>query len=202
MVKRLGLKPESKAMSPDDGLRRPLSRRQVYSDLTKPSPTTHGTAAISISRPLTTVDSPTSSSENHERNPVGSVLRMNTDFRILPAVVYPAGSSQVMDAGMSGQYRMKTSLRSIAPFANGTGENTSGVIFVDIRDLYRSVPSQPQKILHREYHDAARHIYSNLLTIRDYNRMSRMEYAKAWLTSPFSFIVTEPATKEQEIWAV
>lgn len=132
-----------------------------------------------------------------------SVLRMNATFPyILPAVSLPSEPMiQVMDAGIRDNTGMKTSLRFLHTFRKWIEENTSGVIFVDIRDSHKERPieEQPRKTFIENITTPLGNIYGNLLTIQDYNQDESYEYAKAWLTSPFDFIIFELPTKEQEI---
>ena len=116
-----------------------------------------------------------------------SVLRMNATFPyILPAVSLPSEPMiQVMDAGIRDNTGMKTSLRFLHTFRKWIEENTSGVIFVDIRDSHKERPieEQPRKTFIENITTPLGNIYGNLLTIQDYNQDESYEYAKAWLTS-------------------
>jgi len=132
-----------------------------------------------------------------------SVLRMNATFPyILPAVTLPSQPMiNVMDAGIRDNTGLKTSLKFLYIFRQWIEENTSGVIFVDIRDSHKSRPveEKPRMSFLENFITPLGNIYGNLLTIQDYNQDESYEYAKSWFTSPFDFVIFELPTKEQDI---
>ncbi len=132
-----------------------------------------------------------------------SVLRMNATFPyILPAVSLPSEPQiHVMDAGIRDNTGLKSSLRFLYIFKDWIEENTSGVIFVDIRDSHKSRPieNKPRKKLIENIITPLGNIYGNLLTIQDYNQDEAYEYAKGWFNGKFNFIKFELPTKEQDI---
>ena len=132
-----------------------------------------------------------------------SVLRMNATFPyILPAVSLPSVPLiHVMDAGIRDNTGLKTSLRFLYIFKDWIEENTSGVIFVDIRDSHKDRPieDKPRMTLLENIITPLGNIYGNLLTIQDYNQDEEYEYAKGWFKGKFDFIKFELPTKEQDI---
>ncbi|REJ83517.1 MAG: patatin-like phospholipase family protein [Bacteroidetes bacterium] len=132
-----------------------------------------------------------------------SVLRMNATFPyILPAVSLPSSPTiQVMDAGIRDNTGLKTTLKFLHTFRHWIEENTSGVVFVDIRDSKKSRPveEKPKMSILENIITPLGNIYGNLLTIQDYNQDEAYEYAKSWLNAPFDFIIFELPTKEQDI---
>lgn len=132
-----------------------------------------------------------------------SVLRMNATFPyILPAVTLPSQPMiNVMDAGIRDNTGLKTSLKFLYIFRQWIEENTSGVIFVDIRDSHKSRPveEKPRMSFLENFITPLGNIYGNLLTIQDYNQDESYEYAKSWFTAPFDFVIFELPTKEQDI---
>lgn len=143
------------------------------------------------------------SKQNSENVRFTSVLRMNATFPyILPAVTLPSEPSiHVMDAGIRDNTGLKTSLRFLFTFRKWIEENTSGVIFVDIRDSHKARPieKKPQMTILENVITPLGNIYGNLLTIQDYNQDESYEYAKGWFGSKFDFIKFELPTKEQDI---
>lgn len=132
-----------------------------------------------------------------------SLLRMNATFPyILPAVSLPTNpETKVMDAGMRDVTGLKTSLIFVHVFRDWIAKNTSGVIFVDIRDSNKSRPLEKKE---REGFlgnivTPLGNIYKNLLTIQDYNQDEAYEYAKSWANFPFDHVLFELPTREQEI---
>lgn len=132
-----------------------------------------------------------------------SVLRMNATFPyILPPVSLPSDPvTFVMDAGIRDNTGLKTSLRFLYVFRKWIEENTSGVIFVDVRDSHKARPieNKPQQTLIQNFTAPLGNIYNNLLTIQDYNQDEAYEYAKGWFNGQFDFIKFELPTKEQDI---
>lgn len=132
-----------------------------------------------------------------------SVLRMNATFPyILPAVTLPSHPQiQVMDAGIRDNTGLKTSLKFLYVFRKWIEENTSGVIFVDVRDSHKARPieEKPRMTFLENIITPLGNIYGNLLTIQDYNQDEAYEYAKSWFHSPFDFVIFELPTKEQDI---
>ena len=132
-----------------------------------------------------------------------SVLRMNATFPyILPAVTLPSHPQiQVMDAGIRDNTGLKTSLKFLYVFRKWIEENTSGVIFVDVRDSHKARPieEKPRMTFLENIITPLGNIYGNLLTIQDYNQDEAYEYAKSWFHAPFDFVIFELPTKEQDI---
>ncbi len=132
-----------------------------------------------------------------------SVLRMNATFPyILPAVSLPSEPMiHVMDAGIRDNTGLKTSLRFLYVYKDWIEQNTSGVIFVDIRDSHKDRPieKRPRRKLIENIITPLGNIYGNLLTIQDYNQDEAYEYAKGWFKGKFDFIKFELPTKEQDI---
>lgn len=132
-----------------------------------------------------------------------SVLRMNATFPyILPAVTLPSQPMiNVMDAGIRDNTGLKTSLKFLYVFRKWIEENTSGVVFVDIRDSHKARPveEKPRMSFLENFITPLGNIYGNLLTIQDYNQDESYEYAKSWFTAPFDFVIFELPTKEQDI---
>lgn len=132
-----------------------------------------------------------------------TLLRMSATFPyILPAVSLPTEPEiKVMDAGIRDVTGLKTSLKFLSVFSDWIEKNTSGVIFVDIRDSHKERPIEntgPPTLL-ENFATPLGNIYKNLLTIQDYNQDEGYEYAKRWVNVPFDFVLFELPTKEQDI---
>lgn len=132
-----------------------------------------------------------------------SLLRMNATFPyILPAVSLPTSPTvKVMDAGIRDVTGLKTSLRFAHVFREWIEKNTSGVIFVDIRDSHKDRPIENNgtSTFLESVATPLGNIYKNLLTIQDFNQDETFEYAKSWLDVPFDHVLFELPTKEQDI---
>jgi hypothetical protein len=141
--------------------------------------------------------------QNADKVRYTSVLRMNATFPyILPAVSLPSEPPiHVMDAGIRDNTGLKTSLKFLYIFRDWIEKNTSGVIFVDIRDSHKARPiekRQPVTFVENIITPLG-NIYGNLLTIQDYNQDEAYEYAKGWFNGRFDFVKFELPTKEQDI---
>ncbi len=132
-----------------------------------------------------------------------SLLRMNATFPyILPAVTLPTEPAiKVMDAGIRDVTGLKTSLKFLYVYREWIEKNTSGVVFVDIRDSHkeRVIDDSGQPSFLENLATPLGNIYKNLLTIQDYNQDENYEYAKSWMKAPFDFVLFELPTKEQDI---
>jgi len=132
-----------------------------------------------------------------------SVLRMSATFPyILPAVSMPTNPPiHIMDAGIRDNTGLKTSLRYMYVFQKWIRENTSGVVFIDIRDSHKERPVEEKRrmTILENLVTPLGNIYGNFLTIQDYNMDEAFLYAQAWFRGNLDFITLELPTKEQEI---
>jgi hypothetical protein len=132
-----------------------------------------------------------------------SVLRMNATFPyILPSVNLPSEPGvQIMDAGIRDYSGLKTSLRFLYTFREWIAENTSGVVFVDIRDSHRTRPMEanPHHSFLENLVNPMGNIYRNLLTTQDYNTDENFQYARSWFKGQLDLISFELPTKEEDI---
>ncbi len=132
-----------------------------------------------------------------------SVLRMNATFPyILPSVNLPSEPGvQIMDAGIRDYSGLKTSLRFLYTFREWIAENTSGVVFIDIRDSHRTRPMEanPHHSFLENLVNPMGNIYLNLLTTQDYNIDENFQYARSWFKGQLDLISFELPTKEEDI---
>jgi hypothetical protein len=132
-----------------------------------------------------------------------SVLRMSATFPyILPSVNMPSEPGvQIMDAGIRDYSGLKTSLRFLFTFREWIAANTSGVVFVDIRDSHRARPMEAKT--HQSFLDhivnPLGNVYRNLLTTQDYNTDENFQYARSWYKGTLDYISFELPTKEEDI---
>jgi hypothetical protein len=132
-----------------------------------------------------------------------SVLRMSATFPyILPSVNLPSEPGiQIMDAGIRDYSGLKTSLRFLYAFRDWIAENTSGVVFIDIRDSHRTRPmeAKPHHSFLENIVNPLGNIYGNLLTTQDYNTDENFQYARSWFKGRLDLISFELPTKEEDI---
>jgi hypothetical protein len=132
-----------------------------------------------------------------------SVLRMSATFPyILPSVNMPSEPGvQIMDAGIRDYSGLKTSLRFLYTFRDWIAANTSGVVFVDIRDSHRTRPMETNP--HHSFLDnivnPLGNVYRNLLTTQDFNTDENFQYARSWFKGKLDYISFELPTKEEDI---
>ncbi len=131
-----------------------------------------------------------------------SVLRMNATFPyILPSVSLPTKPvMDVMDAGVRDNFGLKTSIKFLYVFREWIAKNTSGVIFLQIRDTYKQSPiaeSEERGLLHSIFTPLGT-IYSNYMKFQDYSLDESMQYSSAWFDNKIDWITLQlPYSKEQ-----
>ncbi len=113
-----------------------------------------------------------------------SVLRMSATFPyITPFVALPSEPViEVLDAGGRDNYGMETSIRFLFVFKKWIEENTSGVVFVQIRDRHKERPIEknPNKTLIQSFTAPINSLYGNMFQVQDYNQNELIRYANSW----------------------
>lgn len=113
-----------------------------------------------------------------------SALRMSATFPyITPNVELPSDPPmEIMDAGLSDNYGIKDAVNFLFVFRNWIKENTSGVVFLVIRDSEKDIevekkeePSIIQKIT-----TPIGSLYNNWDFLQDFNNDNFMDQAQAW----------------------
>jgi hypothetical protein len=121
-----------------------------------------------------------------------SILRMNATFPyIMPAASMPTiPPIEVMDAGIRDNYGVLNSVRFIYEFREWIKNNTSGIVFVQIRDTNKkmrlsntSLSTIVQKIT-----APVRNVSGNFLLMQDYIQDDYLKYMSAWLECPIDFV--------------
>lgn len=133
-----------------------------------------------------------------------SVLRMNATFPyVLPAVTLPTDPMvKVMDAGIRDNFGYKTSMKYLYQFRTWIEENTSGVIFIEIRDTHKFKPvdeKENQRTLFENILTPLGNIYNNLLTIQEYLHDEDFSMIGNWYKGKIDVLRFELPTKEQDI---
>lgn len=134
---------------------------------------------------------------------LSSALRMNSAFPyVMPAVSLPSTPTiEVMDAGIRDNYGVMNSVQFLHTFREWIAENTSGVVFLQIRDTYKhskvednSIRSFVEKIL-----TPMRNVSGNFLIMQDYNFDRYLQYAKSWLEVPLDVITFQIPESDDRI---
>lgn len=132
--------------------------------------------------------------ENHgaENLPMLTALRMNATFPyITPNIDLPSNPvTEIMDSGISDNFGTSDAVRFLFVFRKWIKENTSGIIFIRIRDTERnkqaeekSTPSIVSKFL-----NPISSIYTIWGSIQEIKNDNYIEYAEQWIDNPVSVI--------------
>jgi hypothetical protein len=114
-----------------------------------------------------------------------SALRMTATFPyITPNTSLPSEPAlQIMDAGISDNFGLSDAIRFVYAYRQWIDENTSGVVFVSIRDspkLGNIAPRVKQNILD-DLTQPISNVYNNFENFQDINSDMQINHAKSWL---------------------
>lgn len=121
-----------------------------------------------------------------------SALRMSATFPyITPNTTLPTDPPiQIMDAGISDNFGMSDAIRFLYSFHEWVSENTSGVIFISIRDspkLATIMPKSGQTIVD-DLTQPISSVYNNFENFQDINSDMLIGQAHSWLYVPIDRI--------------
>lgn len=132
-----------------------------------------------------------------------SALRMNATFPyIMPAAQLPSEPAfQVMDAGVRDNYGVQNSVRYLIAFREWILQNTSGVVFVQIRDNYKYEQGEMKTIksIWEKLMSPFKNLSSNFIVMQDYVNDSFMEYLKTLYNGQINFVDFQMPQKEEKI---
>ncbi|MEQ8359522.1 MAG: patatin-like phospholipase family protein [Cytophagales bacterium] len=121
-----------------------------------------------------------------------SALRMSATFPyITPNTTLPTQPSiQIMDAGVSDNFGLSTTVRFLFAFKEWIAQNTSGVILLSIRDSPKlgSIPPQQSQTIIDNITQPISNVYNNLENFQDINNDALIGQASAWLNCPMDRI--------------
>jgi hypothetical protein len=114
-----------------------------------------------------------------------SALRMTATFPyITPNTSLPTDPSiQIMDAGISDNFGLSDAVRFVYAFKDWIDENTSGVIFLSIRDspkLSAIAPRIKQNMIDALTQPIS-NVYNNFENFQDINSDMQINQARSWL---------------------
>jgi len=117
-----------------------------------------------------------------------SALRMNATFPyITPNTTLPTDPPiQIMDAGISDNFGLADAVRFLYAFREWIEKNTSGIVFVSIRDSPKLEPiakMSGQTIVDDLTHPIAT-VYNNFENFQDITNDNLVGYAKSWFSDP------------------
>ncbi len=132
-----------------------------------------------------------------------SALRMNATFPyIMPAAQLPSEPGfQVMDAGIRDNYGVQNSVRYLVTYRQWILENTSGVVFVQVRDNYKYEQSEMSAIksIFQKMVSPFKNLSGNFIVMQDYVNDSFLEYLKTLYNGNINFVDFEMPQKEERI---
>ncbi len=113
-----------------------------------------------------------------------TALRMNATFPyITPNILLPSEPAmEIMDAGVIDNFGVSDALRFLYVFRAWIAENTSGVIFISIRDAQKEKEIEPHfdRPLIQDLATPLQAIVGNLSSRQDILNDNLVEYAKGW----------------------
>ncbi len=141
-------------------------------------------------------------SANSSNLKIISALRMNSAFPyIMPAISLPSTPAmEVMDAGIRDNYGVMNSIQFLYTFKDWIAENTSGVVFLQIRDTHKKnkVEDNSIKTISEKLMAPMRNVSGNFLIMQDYTFDRYLQYAQSWFKGPLKFITFQmPETEER-----
>ena len=124
-----------------------------------------------------------------------TALRMSASFPyITPRISLPSEPPvEIMDAGISDNFGISDAIRFIYVFREWIEENTSGVVFLTIRDTRKVEPIEEQRnpsLMDKVVYPIAS-VYNNLANIQDINNDREIEFAQGLLDIPIDLVELE-----------
>ncbi|MBK7887648.1 MAG: hypothetical protein IPJ86_10265 [Bacteroidetes bacterium] len=141
--------------------------------------------------------------ENNSGNlKLTSALRMNSAFPyVMPAISLPSSPTiEVMDAGIRDNYGIMNSIQFLHTFRDWIDENTSGVVFLQIRDTYKHLKVEDNSIksLVEKLMTPMRNVSGNFLIMQDYSFDRYLQHARSWMKVPMDVVIFQmPETEDR-----
>lgn len=130
-----------------------------------------------------------------------SAIRMSATFPyVLPNVYLPTRPIvDAMDAGLRDNYGQETSLRFLHVFRNWINENTSGIVFIQIRDSRKNEihDIEKQKDLGDIVLEPLFTIQRNWSSVEDYYQDDLIAYAQHFLKVPFDRLIFQYVPRQE-----
>jgi hypothetical protein len=141
-----------------------------------------------------------------------SALRMSATFPyVTPNVSLPSEPEmEIMDSGLTDNYGINDAVRFLFVFRKWIAENTSGVIFLSVRDSPREflIEAKRKQSLLQKIFSPIGSLYTNWQVMQDYTNDNAIEYARSWFKGsmyridlqyvPQSLDDEEPALSERD----
>ena len=124
-----------------------------------------------------------------------SALRMSATFPyITPNVDLPSEPAmEIMDAGLSDNFGVKDATTFMYVFKEWISANTSGVIFINIRDSEKNqeIEKGLEGSVFQKLVSPIGSLYNNWSDYQDFNNDNLLEYASSWLNAPLDVVEFE-----------
>lgn len=119
-----------------------------------------------------------------------SVLRMNATFPyILPNATLPTNPPvDVLDAGVRDNFGLLVSLKYLFEFRDWISSNTSGIVFLQIRDKERKFEVMERGNTVLRDLTSPLGAFGNWENIQKFNQDELMQYASAWFDGPIDVV--------------
>jgi hypothetical protein len=118
-----------------------------------------------------------------------SALRMSATFPyVTPNVKLPSTPEmEIMDAGLSDNFGVSDAVRFLYTFRNWIAQNTSGVVFVSIRDTQKDKPIEKslEQSLFQRIFTPVTSFFGNLEYLQDISNDNMIEFAQGWFPKGF-----------------
>jgi hypothetical protein len=113
-----------------------------------------------------------------------TALRMSATFPyITPNISLPSNPRmKMMDSGISDNFGVADAVRFLYVFKDWISENTSGVIFLSIRDSQKNIEIEKtvRQSLFEKFFIPIRSLYKNFDNIQDIHNDNQVEFAREW----------------------
>lgn len=123
--------------------------------------------------------------------PFVTALRMNATFPyITPNVLLPSEPlMEVMDAGLLDNFGLDNAIRFLYVFREWISENTSGVVFIAIRDPQKEeTPKHNERSFLNYLFSPIEDMVGNLSRLQDVRNDNDLEYARMWFVGKISLV--------------
>jgi hypothetical protein len=121
-----------------------------------------------------------------------SALRMNATFPyIMPMVTMPTDPPiEIMDAGIRDNYGVKTSVQYLKEFRNWIKTNTSGVVFIQVRDTEKEeeLENLSSGSVMQRLSKPFTGVSGNVTRIHDLNNEQFVQMAAEWFGKDFHYL--------------
>jgi hypothetical protein len=133
-----------------------------------------------------------------------SALRMSSTFPYVMPIVYLPSKPElrVMDAGLRDNFGIKNSIKFLYTFRSWIKENTSGIVFLQIRDSEKQpeVETDHDKSFIQSISAPIETIYKNMFLTQDYDHDELIQYTSEWFDGKMDVIdLVLENTKENQL---